>query len=121
MRLQNLEIILGDSAQLTGHAFQNDAAMNLAGCTVYLTCKYHAGDPIGQAVFQKSSPSSGIVISDAATGTFVVAIASSDLSAITSTPQVLVYDVKIKTGSGYVSTVTSGTLTVMPSVTGVIA
>lgn len=112
MTTENLELRRGDT-----HVFDltilNAAgtAMNLTGATVRFTAKNNLSDADGSAVITKISPSSGIVVTDAAGGLARLTLLPADTSSITQ-ERVLYYDVQVTDGSSVVTTVLEGTLAI---------
>lgn len=93
----------------------------LTGYTAWFTAKRDAADPDSAAVFQKTI-NSGVAITttgNATTpGVLTTTVTPADTASLpTGYAVVLVYDVKVKDGSGVETTVDSGTITVKADVT----
>ena len=94
----------------------------LTGYSAWFTAKRDAADPDTSAVFQKTILSGGIAITTVGNATTPGVLTSTVNPADTETlptgySVTLVYDVKIKDGSGVETTVDSGTLMVAADVT----
>ncbi len=96
---------------------QNGAAVDLTGGTLRMIAKYSVLDADADAVFDKSSPSTGITFLSAAGGTANITIASSDTTALPYDTVPLVYDVKFVDSTANVYQVLYGNLVVLANVT----
>lgn len=113
----NHRIIRGDT-YVRGFTVQQDgSAFNLTSCTLKLTAKYNYEDSDASAVFQLSSPSSGITIVTAASGTAKFTISPSNTSLLPLRKVDLVYDIQLKDSSNNIYTIAYGKITVVPNVT----
>lgn len=90
---------------------------NLTGGTLVFTAKWNFTDSDAAAVFQLSTPASGITIISAVNGTANVTIPDTATAALPYDVVYLDYDMKFTDGSGFPWTVMRGTLKVSPNVT----
>lgn len=117
MNVMELTIVHGDTTVINGHATLNGGAVNLTGCSLWFTVKNAVTDTDAAAVFQLTSPASGITIASGPAGRFQITIAPAYTSGLPYVVIPLVYDLQMKDVSGNVSTLISGALTVVPDVT----
>lgn len=89
---------------------------DLTGAKVWMSAK--TSHTATDFVFQKDTAGlGGIVITNAVGGLATVTLSPSDTSGLPPTTIKLVFDVQVKSASGLISTVQTGTLTVTPDVT----
>jgi len=89
---------------------------DITGAKLWMSAK--TGYTATGYVFQKDTALlGGVVITNGPGGLATVTLSPSDTSSLPPTTVKLVYDVQVKSASGLVSTVQSGTLTVEPDVT----
>jgi hypothetical protein len=96
------------------------APANITGWRVEYTAKYYVQDPDNQAVWQGDNETlGGIVLTEALIGKFTITQPGSTTAQFPDGPVALVTDVKAKNvaSTPVTTTVDSGTLTVLPSVT----
>lgn len=90
---------------------------DITGWTLYMTAKLSTADPDAEAVFQKTSPSGGITITDAAVGDAVAQIDPADTETYQEEGATLLYDVQAFTDNNETYTVDDGTIVLQPAVT----
>lgn len=113
----NLKMVRGDTYKFDAVIILNGVAVNLTGGTIRMTAKWAHSELDAAAVFQLSSPSSGIVITSASEGKISVTITSSQTSTLPAKKVELPYDIQYVDSTANVYTVLYGTLTVVPDVT----
>lgn len=100
----------------------NTSPVNITGYTITFTAKYEYALYDNQAVAQLDNMSlGGVVITTAATGQFSVTMPNTATRTFADGPVSLVYDIQLVSGSGVVSTVEEGLLSVFPDVTRTVA
>ena len=116
---QNLVMDRGDEPTWPVTVYEADGttAFNLTSCKVYFTAKESTAYGDTRAVFQKSSPSSGITITDASAGELTVTLESTDTSSLPPKKMRLEYDLQVIEADGTILTMTRGILVVRPDVT----
>ena len=97
-------------------AKKNGAAINLTGGTLRMMAKYSTYDDDASAVFNLSSPSSGIVVTDAPNGKATVTISPANTVSLPEHRVDLAYEIRLTESGGAVDSLTFGTLTVLPNV-----
>ncbi len=113
---QNLTMRRGDTATYTVTVTQAGAAYNLTGSIMRFTAKWAFTDSDGDALFARTSPSSGITFTNAAGGIASVTLAPANTSTLPGSEVRLNYDIQVTDGSGNVYTVIDGLLIVLPDV-----
>ncbi len=113
----NLEIFRARTTVLNLFITQDDLAYNLANCKLWLTAKRAFTDLDSVAIFQLSSPSSGIEITSEADGEAQATIAATDTSELPYSVTMLKFDVQLQTATGELFPVASGMIKVKPNVT----
>jgi hypothetical protein len=114
----NFTITRGDTVVLTLTVTQNGAVYNLTGSTVRMVAKRNPADLDAAATFNKSSPSTGIALTDAANGIATITLSPSDTTGLpTGYKWILFYDVQVTTAGGAIFTVIDGEILVKPSIT----
>ncbi len=93
------------------------APLPLTGGTLYFTAKWAPTDADASAVFQRSSPSSGITFINAAGGTANVSIVKANTTTLPYHDTELYYDLKFIDASGHPWTVLRGKLLVQVNIT----
>jgi hypothetical protein len=112
---QNFSIRRGDTWVETWNILDAlGAAVDVTGAKFYMTIKNNTGDA-DPGVLQLTSPSSGIVITTAASGIVTATITATQSAALAA--QTYVYDIQMKASNGDVTTLDTGTLTVSPDIT----
>lgn len=116
---QNLVMDRGDEPTwpVVAYAADGTTVYDLSGAVVYFTAKESTAFADARAVFQKSSPSSGITITDATAGELEITLSASDTNTLPPKKMRLEYDLQIVTAGGTVLTLTRGILVVRPDVT----
>ena len=116
----NLKVVRGRAVTLPVVVkTPDDAAVNLTGGTLRFTVKWSPYDADGAAVFQLSSPSSGITITDATNGKASVNIVAGN-TAQTQVPQHradLVYSLQFTNSGSSPFEVLYGLFTILPNAT----
>ncbi|MEJ0015715.1 MAG: hypothetical protein WDN25_03965 [Acetobacteraceae bacterium] len=107
---QNFTLVAGDTVRLAFTAYDSDGTtpLDLAGATIKWQL---ARDEAGPALISKQT-GSGITVTNAAGGTFVVAIAPADTAAITAGGYY--HETQVTDASGNVSTVATGSIAIIP-------
>jgi hypothetical protein len=96
----------------------NSVPVNLTGYQLWFTAKKHSLDPDSQAVAQLDNMSiGGIVITLAVNGTGTATMQPAATFNFPDGPVRLLYDLQAKDPTGLVTTIESGTLTVVPDTT----
>ncbi len=90
--------------------------VNLAGAKLWITAKFNLEDTDDNAVFQASTTSGGIVITDAAAGKASIAVPATATIALTADESRLFYDIQLDS-AGRIYTLERGTLIVNADVT----
>jgi hypothetical protein len=116
-----LTMTRGDTVLFTT-TINNLGSGGLTGYAAWFTAKRDPSDPDSAAVFQKTITGGGIAITtngNASTpGVLTTTVAPADTESLpTGYSTTLVYDVKVKDGSGVETTVDSGTILVSADVT----
>src|SRR5579859_4647001 len=116
-----LTLTRGDTGIFTT-SISNLSASGLTGYSAWFTAKRDPSDADTGAVFQKTITSGGIQITTAGNATTPGFLTTTVVPADTDTlpagyAVLLVYDVKVKDGSGVETTVDSGTILVSADVT----
>lgn len=96
---------------------ENEEAINLTGGTLYFTAKWSPLDADASAVFQLSSPSSGITILSAANGTANVTVPKTATTTLPYHDTLLYYDLRFLDASSQFFTLMRGTLSVLVNIT----
>lgn len=93
--------------------------VNITGYKIYFTVKRYITDPDAYAVFQSNSAdlTNNVTITDALNGKVTCKMPSSKTVNFPDGQVVLLYDVAVIDLAGNVSTVDSGTVTIVPDVT----
>lgn len=94
----------------------NGVAVNLTGASVFFTAKWKYNDTDADAVFQLSSPSGGIVLTNPASGALTVTIPSSATLTLPYYQIRLVYDLLVVELSGERHIPLRGMLVISPNV-----
>ncbi len=94
----------------------NDAVVNLSGASIYLTAKYNYQDADADAVFQLSTTSGDITITNAAAGAISFTIPDTATSSLPYAELRLVYDLLVITAAGTRGYPMRGTLIISPNV-----
>lgn len=110
-----LTMVKGDTYSFDIAVIQNGAAFNLTGCTILFTAKYNVKD--SGFVFQRSSVTGGVTITNATGGLATVAFTPANTSGLASHIIDLPYDIQVTDGSGNIYTPIRGILRVLPDVT----
>ncbi len=113
----NIKMIRRDEYVFDIAVILNGDAVDLSGCTLTMTAKWDVGDLDSDAVFVLSSPSDGIVITDATGGLATITIPSADTFDLPLHQVNLVYDIQLLTATAKIKTVLNGTLSIIPDVT----
>jgi hypothetical protein len=113
----NLKMVRGDTFKFNAQIILNGAPVDLTGGTIRMTAKWSTSDEDINAVFQLSSPASGIVVTSAPTGEIAVTIASALTSPLPPKKVELPYDIQFVNSIGEVFTVLYGTLVIVSDVT----
>ncbi len=113
----NIKMVRGDTYQFDATIVQNGTPVDLTGGTVRMTAKWAVSNADSAAIFQLSSATSGITITDATAGEISVVIAHSLTTSMPSKKVELPYDIQYVDSEGNVFTVLYGTLTIVPDVT----
>lgn len=99
--------------------------LNLTGCKIWFTCKGNVALPDNQSTIALDtvlvSGNGSVTITDAPRGLATVVVYPIATRALPDGPVVLQYDIQIKQGTGELSTIEFGTVTVFPDVTRAIA
>ena len=106
----------GDSLRLNMAITRDLLPVDLTGATIRMTAKHAWTDDDSAAVFQVSTPSSGIVITNVALGLAEVNVPAAETLAFT-VMTTLVYDIQLTESVGIVTTLEAGLLTVYPDIT----
>jgi hypothetical protein len=116
---QNIVMDRGDEPTWPVVAYQSDGITpyDLTSAKLYFTAKESTAYGDSRAVFQKSSPSTGITVTDATAGEFTVTLASTDTNSLPPKKLRLEYDLQLITSGGTILTLTRGILIVRPDVT----
>ena len=101
----------GDTPTFTITITRSDVPVDITTALLWMTAKYKLEDPDGAAVFQKVSPSGGIVLSDPTNGIAKATLEPGDTTGI-AVPSPLFYDVQMKEADGTITTVANGRLRV---------
>ena len=117
MNNTNLEMTRENTFSFDIAVTENEVPVNLTNGTLRMTAKWAVTDADASAVFQKSSPSTGITFLVPASGTANITIVEANTTAIPYHEVDLVYDIKFTDASGNEFTVMRGTLRVLPNVT----
>lgn len=112
----NFTMTRGNDVSLSGTATLSGDPYDLSGCSLYFTAKRRFTDDDSAAIFQKSV-GSGITITSAAQGLFVVAIGSDDTISVEKVKTILVWDLELHDSAGKIYTIASGNLVINPDVT----
>lgn len=111
---ENFSIYRGDTWTETWTILdQNGVSVDITGATFKMTLKNNTSDA-DPGVLQLTSPSSGIVITDAATGVVTLTITATQTAALT--PSTYEYDIQMN-NTGTVKTLVRGKLTIVADVT----
>lgn len=113
----NLKMVRGDTYTFSASIILNGDPVDLTGGTVRMTAKWSASDADNAALFQLSSPASGIVITSAVDGDITVTVASALTTSLPAKKVELPYDIQFVDAGGSVFTVLYGTLTIVPDIT----
>lgn len=95
MAQQNLQMTRNNDYSASFQVLQNGTAVNLTGGTLRMTAKWKYSDLDASAVFQISSPSSGITVTDAANGKANFTIARAKTTSLPSHQVNLYYDLQL--------------------------
>lgn len=114
---QNLKMVRGDTYSFRVTITQNGEAVDITGGSFTMTAKWEITDADANAVFQKTSPSGGIVLTTPASGVITVTLDPADTNSLPLHKVSLFYDIEFIDSSGDVYTVLYGTLSVVPDVT----
>lgn len=115
--MSDITIYRGDTVKLDLAVTSGGAVYPLTGSTIWFTAKRQYSDPDSSAVFQKSTLSGGIVITNAALGIARVTISPPDTQTVTNSKEILFFDAQMKDSQGQVYTLASGRLILLPEVT----
>lgn len=96
---------------------EDEVPVNLTGGILYFTAKWTPTDTDAQAVFQLTSPSTGITFLSASGGTANITIPKSSTSTLPYHDTILDYDLKFVDASSQAFTVMRGKLNVLYNVT----
>lgn len=113
----NLKMVRGDTYSFDARILLNGQPLDLTGGTVRMTAKWKVSDADNSAVFQLSSPASGITITDAVNGEITVTVAKTLTESLPAKTVELAYDIQWVDASTQVFTVLLGTLVIVPDVT----
>lgn len=113
----NIKMVRGDTFQFDAVITRDSLPVDLTDGTIRMTVKWSVADPDVDAVFQLSSATSGITITDAEEGAYSVTIAHALTTSLPSKKVELPYDIQFVDVAGNVYTVLQGILTVVPDVT----
>lgn len=113
----NLKMVRGDTYQFDATIMLDGVPVDLTGGTVRMTAKWAVSQADNAAVFQLSSATSGITITDAVNGEISVTITPSNTSSLPAKKVELPYDIQFVDSTSNVFTVLYGTLTIVPDVT----
>lgn len=111
----NFTIYRGDTYRETWTIMNGANPSTIVGGKLYFTIKTNLTDVDGSAVLQLTSPSSGIVLNDAANGKATLTITSAQTAAIAV--GTYWYDVQLKNSDNEITTLVRGRLTVDADVT----
>ena len=93
------------------------AAVNLTGGTLRFTVKWSPYDADNVALFQKSSPSTGIVVTDATNGKATITISASDTTSAPQHRADLFHSLQFTDSGSAPVEVFRGLFTILPNVT----
>lgn len=96
---------------------ENESPVNLTGGILYFTAKWSPLDADAQAVFQLSSPSSGITLISASGGTANITIPKTATTSLPYHDTLLDYDLKFVDAASQAFTVMRGKLNVLYNIT----
>lgn len=113
----NLKMVRGDTYQFNATIILDGVPVDLTGGTVRMTAKWAVANADNAAVFQLSSATTGITVTDAVNGKISVTIASDKTSSLPAKKVELPYDIQFVDSTSKVFTVLYGTLTIVPDVT----
>ena len=113
----NIKMIRGDTYQFDSTILMNNEPFDLTGCIVRMTAKWAVANTDGNAVFQLSTATSGVTITDAEAGEISCVIPSTSTEDLPARIVELPYDIQVETAAGLIYTVLTGILTVSPDVT----
>lgn len=112
----NFSMIRGDTKRIDVSASIDGQPIDMTGTgKAWMSARRFPNSP--QYVFQKSSPSSGISITNGVGGLFTVTISPGDTEALPAEPVTLYYDIQVRSTTGEIYTVTTGTISVSPDIT----
>ena len=114
---QTLDMVRGDTYEFQANIIRNGSAVNLTGCTVWMTAKWKAEDLDAAAVFSIDSTGSDVVISDPTNGVVQITIVSAKTRTLPSRVVRLPYDIQYKDTSSKIYTPIRGILVVSPDLT----
>jgi len=105
----------GDTKQIGVSVTRNDSPVDLTGATIWMSAKRSYPDTV--YVFQISTVTDDVEITDEEGGLATVTIPPDATSGLSSQVNTLVYDIQVRESDGTITTVGSGTITVNPDVT----
>jgi len=107
----------GDTFYATGRVLDvTGANYDLTGAKMWMTAKEDKDDADVDAIFQVSSPASGIDFTSPTTGAFTIIVPNTETEVLTD-QAILFYDIQIEDTDGNVFTINTGTITVLEDVT----
>lgn len=110
MNIYDFEIVKEDTWTKEFKFFNENGDINITGWTIFFTMKEKITDPDSAAKISKTIT----VHTDPTHGETAISLSSIDT---TQTPGNYIYDVQIKTNSGDIKTILSGTITILSGVT----
>ncbi len=113
----DLKMIRGDTFVFDIAVVLNGAAVDITSGLLRMTAKWAVTDADIVAVFQLSSPASGIVITNATGGLATVTIPPADTVGLPAYTTTLAYDIQLEFSATEIYTVLRGNLIVFPDVT----
>lgn len=110
----NLRMTRGDTFKFTFQVFLNGTEVDITGYTFTMTCRYRVDEAV---VFQLSTTTSGITITDPTNGIAQVTVPPSATSTLPLDVLRFPYDIQMTDGSANITTVMRGTLRIDPDCT----
>ena len=112
----SFEMWRGDTEVFDAAITEGGVAVDISGCSLRFTAKRNLNDTDAEAIFQKRTGGSGIVITNGVAGLCSITVASADTASVTQAIRCYC-DLQLVDTFGNVSTTATGTLLIKLDVT----